>query len=425
MVSLVYQPENRATFIQQALQWAAGFDCVCYLDSNGYQDPYGSIDALLAVGAKISFTSNGENTFERLQEFLDSHPDSWIPGFLGYDLKNEIEGLESRHPNTTGFPDAFFFVPEQLLLIGRQHVTVRANDPDLIYRQILNTGVTDTSLNFKGKLKHRMNRQAYFEAFAHLQQHIQQGDIYEVNLCQEFYSENTTLHPLEAYRRLNAVSPTPFSCFLKCGQQYVLSASPERFLAKNGSTLLSQPIKGTAPRSKNISEDERIKTSLQANPKEISENIMIVDLVRNDLTRSAKRGTVKATELLAVHSFKQVHQLVSTITCELDNNLLPTTAIRNTFPPGSMTGAPKISAMKLIDRYEHSRRGIYAGAIGYFSPMGDFDFNVVIRTLVYNAENGYLSFHTGGAITAGADAEKEYNECLLKGQALFEVLNSQ
>lgn len=425
MVSLACHLDDSETFTQKALQWAMQFDHACYLDSNGYRDNYGNIDVFIAVGSVASFTSDGHDTFPKLQRFIDSHPNTWIPGFLGYDLKNELEELHSRHPNLIGFPDAYFFVPQYTLLIGQYNVEIKGADPRAIVKQIEATVLTEEPPGFKGQLKYRMNRAAYASAFAGLQHHIRKGDIYEVNLCQEFFADTASLNPLGAYRRLNEVSPTPFSCFFKFGQKYILSASPERFLSKNGDILLSQPIKGTAPRGKTASEDEQLKATLAANPKEISENIMIVDLVRNDLTRSAQPGTVKASELLQIHSFKQVHQLISTVTCRIRDGLNATETIRNTFPPGSMTGAPKISAMKLIDQYENSRRGIYSGALGYFSPHGNYDFSVVIRTMLYNAENGYLSFHTGGAITDSADAENEYNECLLKGKALFEVLKSQ
>jgi len=193
-------------------------------------------------------------------------------------------------------------------------------------------------------------------------------------------------------------------------------------MAKRGEILFSQPIKGTAPRGKNIEEDTIIKQKLRNNPKEIAENVMIVDLVRNDMTRSAAAGTVDATRKLEVHSFKQVHQLISTITCKQHPDISAIQAIKNAFPPGSMTGAPKISAMQLCDRYENSRRGIYAGTVGYFAPNGDFDFNVIIRTLLYNKNRQYLSFHTGGALTIDADPELEYQECLLKASGIFKTL---
>ena len=425
MVSLAYHLDDSEIFAQRALQWASQFDHVCYLDSNGYRDNYGNINVFIAVGAKATFKAGSGTTFSDLQQFVDRHPNTWIPGYLGYDLKNELEELHSQHPNRTDFPDAYFFIPQYTLLIGRYNVEIKGEDPQRIVDEIHHSTLTEEAPGFEGRLKYRMNKSTYINAFNGLQQHIRQGDIYEVNLCQEFYAEQATLNPLATYRRLNEVSPTPFSCFFKFGKRYILSASPERFLSKNGNTLLSQPIKGTAARGKDAIEDEQLKAELADNPKEISENIMIVDLVRNDLTRSAAPGTVKAAELLQVHSFKQVHQLISTVTCQIRPGITTTETIQNTFPPGSMTGAPKISAMKLIDQYENSRRGVYSGALGYFSPQGNYDFSVVIRTLLYNAANGYLSFHTGGAITDNAEAEKEYNECLLKGKALFEVLKGQ
>ncbi|RQP17894.1 MAG: anthranilate synthase component I family protein, partial [Parapedobacter sp.] len=342
MVSLACHLNDSETFTQKALQWAMQFNSVCYLDSNGYRDNYGNIDVFIAVGTAASFLSDGSNTFTKLQQFIDNHPDAWIPGFLGYDLKNEIENLHSQHPNYTEFPDAYFFVPEYTLLIGQYNAEIKGSDPKAIITQIEATEIKDEPLGFKGQLKKRMNRSTYFSAFAELQRHIRKGDIYEVNLCQEFFAEQISLNPLEAYRKLNEVSPTPFSCFFKFGQKYILSASPERFLSKNGRTLLSQPIKGTAPRGKTAGEDDQLKNALATSPKEISENIMIVDLVRNDLTRSAEPGTVKASDLLQIHSFRQVHQLISTITCQIREGISPADTIRNTFPAGSMTGAPKI-----------------------------------------------------------------------------------
>ncbi len=441
MVSKAYHLKDSDTFIQKALRWAADYDSVCYLDSNGYQDNYGKINVFIAVGEKEAFLSesadsrrsaeifpedgNARTTFERIQQFVDQHPGHWIPGFLGYDLKNELEQLQTREPNRTGMPDAYFFVPQYTLLIGKHNVEIKADDPDEAMRRIESAPTGELELDFHGKLQHRMSKSDYLEAFDHIQQHLRQGDCYEVNLCQEFFAEQASVNPLALYQRLNQLSPTPFSCFFKFSDKYILSASPERFLSRQGQTLLSQPIKGTARRGQDATEDERLKAELAGSAKEISENIMIVDLVRNDLTKSARPGTVQAAELTKVYSFRQVHQLISTITCELADGVNSTQAIANAFPPGSMTGAPKIRAMEIIDQYENSRRGVYSGALGYFSPLGNFDFSVVIRTLLYNAGNGYLSFHAGGAITLESEAEKEYHECLLKGKALFEVLKGQ
>jgi len=423
MVSKAYHLKDSEAFVQKALQWASKFDSVCYLDSNGYQDNYGKINVFIAVGEQAAFESDGQNTFQALQNFVDLHPGHWIPGFLAYDLKNELENLNTREPNRTGMPGAYFFVPKITLLVGKYNVEIKAADPDEAMRQIDAIAADeDTALDFHGKLQHRMSKTQYLEAFDRIQHHLRKGDCYEVNLCQEFYAERAKVNPLALYQRLNQLSPTPFSCFFKFGEKYILSASPERFLSRQGQTLLSQPIKGTAKRGQDATEDEKIKAELAGSAKEISENIMIVDLVRNDLTKSARPGTVQAAELTKVYSFRQVHQLISTITCELAEDVSSTQAIAHAFPPGSMTGAPKVKAMEIIEQYENSRRGVYSGALGYFSPLGNFDFSVVIRTLMYDAENGYLSFHTGGAITLQSDAEMEYHECLLKGKALFEVL---
>ena len=252
--------------------------------------------------------------------------------------------------------------------------------------------------------------------------HIKQGDIYVTNFCQEFFAENTVVDPLMVFLALNEISPNPFSAFFKYRNNFIICASPERFLAKRNDKLISQPIKGTAKRGKDAVEDESIKQELRNQTKEIQENVMIVDLVRNDLTRSAKQGSVKTEELFGIYSFTQVHQMISTVACELQEGISAAQAIKNAFPMGSMTGAPKIRSMELMEQYEHSRRGVYSGAIGYFSPDNDFDFNVVIRTLLYNRDKEYLSFHVGSAITYHADAEKEYEECLLKAQAILEVL---
>jgi para-aminobenzoate synthetase component 1 len=254
--------------------------------------------------------------------------------------------------------------------------------------------------------------------------HIRRGDIYEANFCQEFYCENTTINPLEAYDKLNRISRPPFATFLKCDDKYLLSASPERYLKKVGAKIISQPIKGTAKRSSNIIEDQEFKHQLEHSEKERSENIMIVDLVRNDLSHTAIKGSVEVEELCKIHSFEQVHQMISTVTSIIDKNTHPVDVIRTTFPMGSMTGAPKISAMKIIEALEETKRGLYSGAVGYFSPDGDFDFNVIIRSILYNASKKYVSYSVGSAITAKSNPQDEYEECLVKAKAMREVLEN-
>ena len=256
-------------------------------------------------------------------------------------------------------------------------------------------------------------------------EHIHRGDIYEANFCMEFYAENAQIEPLEIYQKLNTISEPPFAAYFKNNFQYLLSASPERYLRKEGLKVISQPIKGTARRSFDLEQDEQLKSDLAQNEKERSENIMIVDLVRNDLSQTATKGSVQVEELCQIYTFKQVHQMISTIVSEVENTTSPIEILRTTFPMGSMTGAPKISAMQIIEELEETKRGLYSGAVGYFTPNGDFDFNVVIRSILYNSENQYLSFSVGSAITSQAIPENEYEECLLKAKAMFEVLQSK
>ena len=201
-----------------------------------------------------------------------------------------------------------------------------------------------------------------------------------------------------------------------------MSASPERYLKKVGNQLISQPIKGTARRFADAVLDAQAKEQLSTDPKERSENIMIVDLVRNDLSRTAAKGSVQVEELCAIYSFEQVHQMISTITSEMLPEYKAVDALQTTFPMGSMTGAPKISAMQIIEQLEETKRGLYSGAVGYFTPEGDFDFNVVIRSILYNEQNQYVSFSVGSAITALSVPENEYEECLVKAKAMREVL---
>lgn len=425
MASAIFQVQADE-FLSKALSWSQGFDQLCLFESNGFQSPYAQVERMLAVGAQVVFTPKaGASTFEQLAHFKSRYPDSWIPGFLSYDLKNELEELQTQHPNRIGFPDAYFFVPRILIQFEKNQVNISSEieDPAAVYQQIISHHPLSPSYTFKGQVKARMSQAEYFKAFYGIKNHIQLGDIYEANLCQEFYDDEAFIdHPEALFLRLNSLSPTPFACLFKIEDAYILSASPERFLAKRGSTLISQPIKGTSARGKDEQEDARLKEQLLNNPKEIAENVMIVDLVRNDMTRSAVPGTVRVTEKLGLYTFKHVHQLISTISCEKDPALSDCRVIQNTFPAGSMTGAPKISAMQLCDQYENSRRGVYSGAIGYFAPTGDFDFNVVIRTILYNRSKQYLSFHTGGAITMDAEAEKEYAECMTKASAILSAL---
>ena len=412
---------NPEQFKQKALQWANSFDAVCYLDSNNFTDPYSKFDALIAIGAKAELTALARDAFEQLAKFRAENP-GWVTGFFGYDLKNELEKLTSSNSDHLHFPDLYFFVPEYIIIIKGNSAEIIADDAQNVFQLIEQQTEHQPKQSSAIKLKARFSRDGYLDTVEKIKNHITRGDIYVTNFCQEFFAENAKIDPLDAFLKLNALSPNPFAAFFKWKGNYILSASPERFLAKRDNKLISQPIKGTAKRGKNEIDDETIKQQLRNHAKELQENVMIVDLVRNDLTRAAKQGTVKTEELFGIYTFNQLHQMISTVVCEMQDRLSAIEGIKNTFPMGSMTGAPKISAMQLMEQYERSKRGVYSGAIGYFSPDGDFDFNVVIRTLLYNSANNYLSFHVGSAITYHANAEQEYEECLLKAKAILEVL---
>ena len=410
-----------SSFKEKALKYASNFEVCCYLDSHHYQDKYGKHDCLIAFGKDKELVAPIGNAFSSLKNFVKEHKD-WMFGLLTYDLKNEVEDIQLLREDNLEFPDLFFFVPKYLISIKNNEFQILKGEVDI--EQIWDTPITDEAPSYELNIQSKFTKEDYLAHIQKVQQHIKRGDVYEMNFCQEFCAENAGINPLNTYKHLTKVSPTPFSGFFKIGNKYILSATPERFLSKRGNILTSQPIKGTAKRSKNLAEDLAIKDALKDSKKEQSENVMIVDLVRNDLTKSAVKGSVKVDELFGIYTFPQVHQMISSITCELAPNIHFIDAIKNTFPMGSMTGAPKLRAMQLIDQYERSKRGAYSGSFGYISPHGDFDFNVIIRSILYNAENQYLSFQVGGAITYASDAEKEYEECLLKASAIMSVLKN-
>lgn len=413
--------------MKKAQFWASSFSTLCIFDSNGFQDKHSAFSMALAVGIKDSFETSNSDSLKNLQLFLSQHQGEFIAGYLGYDLKDELAELSTNKQDKLNldllnFPTSFFFVPETLIIFNDGEVEILSSDPSSILRSIQSYEIDKEDTSFTGEIKPRMSREEYGIAFRKTQHHIQQGDIYEMNLCQEFYAERVDLNPFLIYQQLNELSPNPFSCYFRNGNQYILSASPERFLAKRGTHLISQPIKGTAPRGKTATEDEDNQKALQNNPKDISENVMIVDLVRNDLTQVAKKSSVRVDELLGLYSFPQVHQLISTISCTLKKETDFSQIVASTFPPGSMTGAPKVRAMQIIEDIEKSARGTYSGSLGYLSPSGDFDFNVVIRSILYNEDKKYLSYQVGGAITALSVEEDEYQECLLKAEAIVKCL---
>ncbi len=425
----VHTVDNSEQFKQKLLLWSQQYNEVICLDSNNYQQKHSSFEAILAVDAENSIQTDYKKAFNTLKHYQSNCKD-WIFGYLTYDLKNDVESLESNNFDGLQFPELYFFQPKKLFLF-------RGNEVVLLYLEAYQDDIkidieTIEQLTLKPitpseesiKIKLRIHKDDYFEKVNTILEHIHRGDIYETNFCQEFYAENTVISPLETYLKLNTISRAPFATFFKLNDLFLISASPERYIKKYDLNIIAQPIKGTSKRSMDLEEDEALKVALFIDEKERSENIMILDLMRNDLSKTAIKGSVRVEELCKVYTFNQVHQMISTVTSQIDKNVHPVDVIKSTFPMGSMTGAPKISAMKIIEELEETKRGLYSGAVGYFSPEGDFDFNVVIRSILYNETNKYVSYSVGGAITAKSDPLKEYEECLVKAKAMREVLEN-
>ena len=423
-----YQPKNIKNFKQNLLLWSQQFDDVVWLDSNNHKDEYSNYDAVLAVDAFTTIRTDFFDAFERLKEYQTSIKD-WIFGYLTYDLKNTTERLKSENFDGLDFPDLYFFQPKKLFLFKDNRVEIKylkmvddEIDADLLSINSCVSSSAVEKLQNPIKIKLRIHKDEYFEKVTKMLNHIHRGDIYEANFCQEFYAEDSEINPIETFKKLNEISKPPFASFLKFEDKYMMSASPERYIKKNGTTVISQPIKGTAKRSKNKTEDLKLIENLLKDPKERSENIMIVDLVRNDLSHTATKGSVEVKELCKVYSFLQVHQMISTVQSKVAPETNAVDIIKSTFPMGSMTGVPKISAMNIIENLEETKRGLYSGSVGYFAPNGDFDFNVIIRSILYNETKKYISYSVGGAITAKSDPLKEYEECLIKAKAMREAL---
>lgn len=418
--------DNPVLFKQQLLQWSQQFGEVVFLDSNDYNQKYSSFDCVLAVDAFTSFKTDHQNAFEELKQYQQQSKD-WLFGYLSYDLKNDIEKLQSNNFDGLYFPDLFFFQPKKLFLLKGNQLEVQylklCDDEIESDFEEISQQKAEGRRQKKIDIQQKISKVNYIEKVSKMLEHIHRGDIYEANFCMEFFAENAEIEPLDIYQKLNAISKPPFATFFKNQAQYLLCASPERYLKKEGTKIISQPIKGTAKRFSDIALDENAKKELELNPKERSENIMIVDLVRNDLSHIATKGSVKVEELCGIYTFEQVHQMISTVVSNVGITTSPVEIIKTTFPMGSMTGAPKISAMNIIEELEETKRGLYSGAVGYFTPENDFDFNVVIRSILYNAKEKYLSFSVGSAITSLAAPEQEYEECLLKAKAMFEVLS--
>lgn len=410
---------------QQLLLWLNQFKVAAFFDSNHYKDEYSEYD-FIAFADTINSLHLHHTNYEQLQQFIKSG--NWYYGHINF----EFHELTHKHSvsDITEFDLLAFEIPKYVIYRRNNAIYVHTktrNEADELVKHI--SSITLPNLNQpvcikKGNKKSAQTAADYKQVFSQIQQHLQQGNCYEINYCINFLYEDTVVDVIQAYQQLQTISPNPFSCFYKQQHKYLLCASPERFLKKINQTILAQPIKGTAKRNfDDAHADELAKQALQLNAKERSENVMIVDLMRNDLSRIARKASVQVKELCGIYSYPQVHQMISTVVANLDSQIHVADIIKNTFPMGSMTGAPKTKVLELITLLETTQRGIFSGSVGFIKPNTDFDLNVVIRSIMYNSQKQTVSFKAGSGITIYANAEQEYEECLLKISALEKILN--
>ena len=388
--------------------------------SNFLPKDYVNYDLIAGVDSLNHLRSN-KNSLKSLKNFHNKTKD-WLFGYISYNLKNEIERFNNNNQDTND--KIHFFVPKFLLLVKNTTLEV------LTYESKENT---DKFINISADFEYEKvkkitlscveSKDKYIKKINLIKENIQRGDIYEMNYCVEFFAKNVKIIPQQLFLELNSTTRSPFAAFMKLNDNFILCASPERFLKKKHSSLISQPIKGTSSRGSTIQQDKSLFHKLNKSEKDISENVMIVDLVRNDLSKISKKSSVHVEDLCNVYGFEYVYQMISTISSQAKSNIHFTDILKSAFPMGSMTGAPKLRAMELIDSYEEKNRNFYSGSLGYIDPNGDFDFNVIIRTIVYNAIQKYLSVGVGGAITAKSDPDLEYKECLIKINPIIKALN--
>lgn len=385
----------------------------------------------LALGAERTFrvAHADDETLPAMQAFLDEARGEWVFAALGYDLKNAIEDLHSARVDPLEFPVVSLTVPRVVVRWTDRGAEVLVGEGDPALEAVLAASERQgeqpgEAASPRIAMRPRWDRATYTQRWGRVQRHLKRGDVYEMNLCMAWSGKAEVADPWAVFQRLQERTQAPHAAFVRVEECFAFCGSPERYIERRGDVLRSQPIKGTARRGADAREDADLAHQLQNDPKERAENIMICDLVRNDLSRVAARGTVHVEELCGIHTFDTVHQMISSVACTLRPGVSFTDILRATFPMGSMTGAPKIRAMELIDELEATQRGWYSGAIGYLAPDGDFDLNVVIRTVLYNARTGVVGFEVGGAITAASTADGEYAECLLKAEALLDTLGS-
>ena len=396
---------------------------------SGQGDP---IAAFADLTSRLELADLGEEVDPNLPPFRGG-----LIGFLGYDLAPQIERLPRRRPRDSRMPDIRMALYDTAVTVNSRSGSVQLWAWDLTGEGVLaaerrlarwETAIDD-SLRFRvssprslaqwNGLESAFERETYLAKVRRVLEYIAAGDIFQANLSQRFTARGPH-DPLDLYLRLRDRSPAPFASFLRWGDLAVVSASPESFYRTRGDRIITRPIKGTRPRGEDFAEDERLAAELLASPKDRAELTMIVDLERNDLGRICRYGSVDVREVFRIESFAQVHHLVATVEGRIGPNVGLADIIRAVFPGGSITGAPKIRAMQIIDELEPNRRGLYTGAIGYLSRGGSSEFNIAIRTMLIEGDRA--SYQVGGGIVADSDPDAEYEETLAKGRALRDVL---
>lgn len=418
-ISYRFSKDALASIKSKVLFWLKSYSTFAYLDNNEFEHQPNRYELL--VGADVA-------TFITIDE-ISATTHQWRFGYIAYDYKNRVEPtLTSDNQDLQSAPDQDFFIPKIVVYIpfGQTELIVESNQDC----QIILTAILAINVPVEIQMPHihwqpLMSYQQYHTAVNTILQHIVEGDCYEMNFCSGQHATTVVeICPVSVFYKLNKINKAPFAACIQIKDIAVMAASPERFLHKQADTLTAQPIKGTIKRDKTTAYlDALQKASLAGNSKEQAENVMIVDLMRNDMAKISEIGSVNVPELFGIYTFEFVHHMISTISSQLKQNTGFKEIIHASFPMGSMTGTPKYIVMQLIEAYEEAKRGVFAGAIGYISPDEDFDLNVVIRSLIYNTRRHTLSYYTGGAITIDSDPQKEYEEMLLKASGLAQIFN--
>lgn len=408
--NLYFYPISFSFWKEKLAYWAdKNFRFFALAQGNDHQYPEGPFDSYFYAG-------NKELTEKELWS-----KNGFKVGIIGYDFKNQIEKLSSLNPEFFFLPELCFFEPEFNFKIDSVGIHSSKRLSEEFFTEI-EAQIIPENPSISCSVFPQISWENYLQSVKTIQNEILEGNTYEANFCQAYSGTFDSWDPIAAFFKLNKLSKMPFAALFKAKDKWLVSASPERFLKRIGTKLIAQPIKGTIQRGATPEEDTENREKLISSEKERAENLMITDLMRNDLARVSKTGSVRVDELFGIYPFPRVLQMISTVSSEVNPEATFEEIIRATFPMGSMTGAPKISTMKIIEREESFKRGWFSGAFGWIDESGDFDFSVVIRSIIADLEAKKLYFGVGSAITIDASAELEYDECELKAQALFELL---